>query len=203
MKKLIVIACLVTMVMGLAGAAGAYVIQGTSTVTPGTTWLISTAADNVASPVTNPAGNQTWFALPGDNNWSGTGADGGLFYRKFQKTTAPAKWTLMAFVDDATASPTMTVKIYGSSATNIADIVGQTWALWNKETGAELARGIWASTSLAASPLITYTFANTAGMVGQENALALSLGAVPEPGSMVAMLSGLVGLAGFGIRRRK
>jgi hypothetical protein len=36
---------------------------------------------------------------------------------------------------------------------------------------------------------------------GQANAIQLQL--VPEPGSMLAMLSGLVGLVGYGIRRRK
>lgn len=32
---------------------------------------------------------------------------------------------------------------------------------------------------------------------------AASVSSVPEPGSMIAMLSGLVGFAGFGLRRRK
>lgn len=35
------------------------------------------------------------------------------------------------------------------------------------------------------------------------NGYILEVSTVPEPGSMIAMLSGLVGLVGFGIRRRK
>ena len=42
------------------------------------------------------------------------------------------------------------------------------------------------------------------GHVGLANAYTLQITpSVPEPGSMVAMLSGLAGLVGFGIRRRK
>lgn len=50
---------------------------------------------------------------------------------------------------------------------------------------------------------------STAGYTGdfyQTNAFGnyvLEVGQVPEPGSMVAMFSGLVGLVGYGIRRRK
>lgn len=61
-----------------------------------------------------------------------------------------------------------------------------------------------ATTYTQVAPAGKYTLpvfkSETPGAVGQGYILEVT---VPEPGSMIAMLSGLVGLVGFGIRRRK
>lgn len=53
----------------------------------------------------------------------------------------------------------------------------------------------------AAAPTFTRNFDFVAGSPISLQLVATTV--VPEPGSMVALLSGLVGLVGFGIRRRK
>lgn len=200
MKKLLVIACVMAMVMGIAGAAGAYTIQGGPTANSGGTFMISTVNDNLPSPVNDTVVVFTWFALTANQNWAG-GSDPGALNQRVFDTTPPAQWTFAAYVESAVQNPSLTILVYGPQ---LDDVVGQTWALRNKTTGAILASNTWtASMTSADNYLFSYTFADTSGMVGRENALALTLGQVPEPGSMVAMLSGLVGLAGFGIRRRK
>lgn len=56
----------------------------------------------------------------------------------------------------------------------------------------------------ASSPAYSFTMANVAPLVaGEQVLLQVEARIIPEPGSIVAMLSGLVGLAGYGIRRRK
>jgi hypothetical protein len=57
-------------------------------------------------------------------------------------------------------------------------------------------------TGTAGAPLFTKSYDATGGRAGAYD-LQLVVTTVPEPGSIVAMLSGLVGLAGYGIRRRK
>jgi len=53
----------------------------------------------------------------------------------------------------------------------------------------------------SAAPQLNWTFNNVSQSISWANPIKLEL--VPEPGSILAMLSGLVGLVGFGIRRRK
>jgi len=66
----------------------------------------------------------------------------------------------------------------------------------------------------SAAPEMTWLFTDTRGQAGQGGfaeiitsnppaTACIGLELVPEPGSMLAMLSGLVGLVGYGIRRRK
>lgn len=206
MKKLMVIACVMAMVC-LAVSASAYTIQGGPTANSGGAFMITTASVTVA-PVNDTATVQTWMALSVDQAWAGVGDPGALNQRLGITTNPPALWTFAAYVESAVQNPTLTIAIYG--ATNqLADVVGKTWELRNKETGVLLDSVVWtAAMTTAAASGFSYTFANTEGMVGRANAVALTLGEAatiitPEPGSMVAMFSGLVGLVGFGIRRRK
>lgn len=203
MKKLMVIACVMTMVMALAGAASAYVIQGAPTANSGGVFMISNLNDNPPAGINDTAIVQTWFVLADNQDWDGVGDPGALNLRMFN-SSSPLTWTFAAYVESADQNPTLTVAIYGANG-QLGDVVGEKWELKNKLTGEVLASNTWAADMIsAAKPLFTYTFTDTSGMVGRENAVALTLGeAVPEPGSMVAMLSGLVGLVGFGIRRRK
>lgn len=53
------------------------------------------------------------------------------------------------------------------------------------------------------APQFTWTIDQAQNYKGIENALDVILAPVPEPGSILALASGLVGLVGFGIRRRK
>jgi len=49
----------------------------------------------------------------------------------------------------------------------------------------------------------TFTLATPLSYTGNAISLQVVASTVPEPGSMVALFSGLIGLVGFGIRRRK
>jgi hypothetical protein len=56
--------------------------------------------------------------------------------------------------------------------------------------------------------MFSYTFDDTTGMKGWENAALITLAPastpeVPEPATMVAMLTGVAGLGSFVIRRKK
>ncbi len=64
--------------------------------------------------------------------------------------------------------------------------------------------GVIDRTGNAANPIVTIDIpiVKTAEP-GRETAAVYTLTQVPEPGSIVALCSGLIGLAGFGIRRRK
>jgi hypothetical protein len=53
------------------------------------------------------------------------------------------------------------------------------------------------------NPIFTFEIPNAQNYKGLSNALDVILAPVPEPGSILALASGLVGLVGFGIRRRK
>jgi len=55
----------------------------------------------------------------------------------------------------------------------------------------------------SSQPLFTWIIDDAQQYKGQANALNAILAPVPEPGSILALASGLVGLVGFGIRRRK
>jgi hypothetical protein len=208
MKKLMVIACVLTMVMALAAAAGAYTIQGGPTANSGGSFMISTANDNAPTPINDTVSVQTWLALAGNQDWNGASGGAGALNLRMFDTTPPALWTLAAYVESATQNPTLTITIYGANGL-LADVAGKTWELRNKATGALLDDVVWSTTMISSATAgLTYTFTDTSGMVGAANAVALTLGekqgpVVPEPGSMVAMLSGLVGFVGFGIRRRK
>jgi hypothetical protein len=201
MKKTLIIGIVMVMVMGLAGMASAYVIQGNAAVHGIGTFTISTANSNAPTAMNDASGSQQWFVLPGAVG-ENTGVAGTLYYRMY-KSPGPAAWTFKAFVEDATADPSMTVNIWGASASAVADLVGKTWEL--KVGGVSKQVETWDAAHVSAgAPMFSYTWADTSGMVGVANAVTVTLGeVVPEPGSMVAMLSGLVGLVGFGIRRRK
>ena len=210
MKKLIVIGIVVVMVIGLAVAAGAYTVKVTPRLHAGGTALTSSANSNAPAALNNPVGDQAFICLPGGihNNTGTAGTD----YLQMYKSPAPAYFDYKVFVDNGVQDPTVTIDVYGASAAQLTDIVGQTWGLQIgtefNPTGTSAITGVWTSAMIdAAHPLFTYTF-NTSNMVGTSNAGNFTLGQVtggviPEPGSMLAMLSGLVGLAGFRIRRRK
>lgn len=66
--------------------------------------------------------------------------------------------------------------------------------------------GTWSSSAGVGGAFFQQGFTYTANGLGSESnpyKFQLVAGTVPEPGSLVAMLSGLAGLVGFGIRRRK
>lgn len=204
MRKLIVMGIVAAMVMGLGVAASAYTINANTTAHSASMVTVSSVNNNAPTAITNSPGDQTWFMLPGAAG-SNTGTAGSLYYRMY-KNPAPAVWTFKVFVENATTDPSLTVNVWGAAAAQITDLVGKTWALKNGTS--VLASGTWTAAMIdSAHPVLTYTWASTANMVGEGAAMTVTLGEyvtdviTPEPGSILAVLTGLVGL--IGIRRRK
>ena len=209
MKKVIVIGIAVLLVVILAASANAWTIKAAPRVHSGGTAMISSVNNNAPATLNNPVGSQVFVCLPGalHNNTGTAGTD----YLTMYKNPAPAYLNFKVFVDDGVQDATVTIDVFGSSASQITDVVGKTWGLqFGTEfnpTGACAASGVWTAAMIdAAHPVFSYTF-NTSNMAGTGSAGNFTLGeistVIPEPGSMLAMFSGLIGLVGFGIRRRK
>lgn len=207
MKKLLVVAGLVTtMVAGVMSMASAYTIMGgLSEAYNGGNFRITTANDNAwTTALNNAMSDDGYLVVIRDATTPLTWEN---IYKNANDSSAPRSWTFAVFVESATANPTASISIWGANAAQIADIVGEEWALsiWDDQISdwILLDSNMWSDQTSAANPFVSYNFTDTSGMVGPENAVVLKLEQVPEPASVVALLTGVVGLGGFAIRRRK
>ena len=118
-------------------------------------------------------------------------------YRQTFDTIAGATYTIKGWYRPLSGTAVASVGVDTSGgivrpATWLAQLSGATSVLWNTFSGQATATG----------PSMTIFLDVAIG--GTNNKAAAFDGIViPEPGSMIALLSGLVGLVGFGIRRRK
>lgn len=205
MKKIIGIGIAAMMVMGLAGAAsaadGKWSLNLRAGVLTGTTW---SAAMNPTTIGVQPAAvAATYHAAP-----------------------APTTAGIFSINPDAAKMASKDYRVDGQ-AEYVWNLKLQTGASWNANNTITI--GAWVPVAAEATPAAPWTVKLYRGNEfvaqylddGQYGtskiktlaSLKLDAGvsedwqvvatAVPEPGSIVAMLSGLVGLAGFGIRRRK
>jgi len=200
MKKLIVMVALTAMVMGLACGAQAYMFKTVVNTTAGGTINTLTLGDPGAGANgtwTQPAGT-TWLAAVAPTG----NVDGGAWLvTSYIRPTAPNTWNFAIFAG-STYSGNAKIEFFcsnlgGATATGSSANNGKKWVL--KQGNTEIFNNFVTATGSSTSNLATYTFAP--GSISSPTWFTLSQ--VPEPGSMVAMASGLVGLLGFGIRRRK
>jgi len=209
MKKLFIGLGIAAMVMGMAAGANAYVIQavtndgiGTGGYGMATITMNSATTPKAINMVANP-GTSSEISV-----WDGVTANQRL--STYFTASEPTVWNLKLYVADA--FPT------ADKGTDITGVLLKMWA--PSIAGADSTKDyalkagntvLWtgkffstASTSAAVAPIsYAFNFSDNWGDL-RGKTVDLTFGAaVPEPGSMVAMLSGLAGLVGFGIRRRK
>jgi hypothetical protein len=223
MKKLVLVGLLALLVAGSASAAN-YLWNVNSTDTDGVGLNYGPQARmgvrTVASAVdqTMPS---NWLAYAGVLNYTGTLGAGmvktnlySTSYVVSPPTADPGKYILQVWGGSAYGMSTMDVRIWASTAVNSKPSAG--WRLYKLY---DPISGVWGRTELTTGDITGATVGSQASpwfkvnlpmsgnaktdtplVEGKGYILELS---VPEPGSMVAMLSGLVGLVGFGIRRRR
>ncbi|MCE5313554.1 MAG: PEP-CTERM sorting domain-containing protein [Armatimonadota bacterium] len=187
MKKVIVLGIVLMMA---CGAANAYVLQAvTGSATDGLgglpTITLSDTGTAKANPLdVNPGVNSEVYSTV-------TGAE----RLKVHTVVGATSWNLVVKAGSSWTKGNILLKLWSPNLGTIA--TDSNWAL--KQGSTVLYSGkFFSATSAQATPVISKVLTYT----GDPIALTFAQ-VVPEPGSMVAMLSGLVGLVGFGIRRRK
>lgn len=191
MKKLLVVALISLLLCSLSTFAGAYVFSASATGASSNIQFGTGSSSTIS--LGYPPANSVIFGVVNDT--------GGLC-SKLILPTDPGKWDLAIWGNSYTNNTTMLsiwVTSSGTESTPGGNIAGQIWqfksiaggnVLW---TGAIPASGTLFQLSIpivnSAFPMVdaNYTFQRT----------------VPEPASIAALLSGIVGFAGLALRRRK
>lgn len=213
MKKVLLVCVLVVALAGSASAAnylwnaGGYSAAGTNGSSVGF-GVMSTPGVTPA----NPGGS---FAAVASLVYTG-GLDGSLvktalYSKNWVADPGPSVWILQAWGGSDFAGDVLSVRIWASTASTTKPAAG-----WNLYKLYDPITQEWGKTKLNTQPLMATSSGNLTNPwfkadlpafktgtplgAGQGYILAME---IPEPGSMVAMLSGLVGLVGFGIRRRR
>lgn len=219
MKKLIVIGIVAAMVMGLAVAASAF--------TANDTWYVQMRAENAGvcqgaiTMGTKPGASDGYVQVedtgfPGATSGAGEiiitdlGAPGIPDGRCNKDVRAPMLvnqvkvWNLLAYINGQ-ASGTLTIKAWVPSTAKITSPDFYV-ALYDRVVTAENYKSVnpvWVAPHNASGSSSAPQYTAVVPVNGQLQYTLLCSTEIPEPGSMVAVLSGLVGLVGFGIRRRK
>lgn len=211
MKKLIGLGLVAMMVMGLAGAASAadnkWTVQLRAGVLSGTTWANSQAATTIGvQPSAVAPGYHSTLASNGVGIF---GVDPDPYkmankdYRAFAEGQEKYIWNLkLATGASWVETNVITVGWWIPAATEALPTGPFTLEVFRNGqlVKAMVDNELYGTAQIKS--LGTYTLG--AGATENWQVVATYGGTViPEPGSIVAMLSGLVGLAGYGIRRRK
>jgi len=228
MKKLIVVSLIAIMVMGFA-VAGSAAVDASWLISLRA--ANSTNVANAKMDVGTNTGHSDNFVTTGGQDAvqsSSSGARGFVTSTVYTankvakdsraplttaNTIANKKiWNCQAWLDDGTgvkvagnitltgwisSTANMTIDNTLDSLYKIVVKVVTPGGTWTVPTGTSVTLG-----SITA-PLYTASFTSTEQALTQSFTVEAWVETVPEPGSMVAMLSGLVGLVGYGIRRRK
>lgn len=216
MKKVLLVCVLVALA---ASAQAAYVWNINSTDTAGANY-------GTAVTVGDPANaNATQSVISTNASYAAAVVYSGGLDATFSKdvlrsrwftTTPPQEWIIQAWSAGDYAMSTFDFRLWGGT-TNVPtgtwylykyyDPFTQVWDTTSESfvsTVTAVAGGTQASPALKLNLPAFKTNAPTAAGQGYIFALRnTEIAVIPEPGSMVAMLSGLVGLVGFGIRRRR
>jgi len=218
--KRIAMVCLLVMVVAGAASAAPYIWKTNATDTVG-----ANAGVNVS------VGVKTVSTTPIDQTFDTSNAaymasvvytgalDASLvktnLYNTQYTTAAATTWILQAWAGSQYESASMDIRIWAATAATTKPT--GTWTLYKLF---DPISGVWGRESLGVVPIAASAGTQIAPWFkvnlpvsgnaktptpmdyGKGYILELS-SVVPEPGSMVAMLSGLVGLVGFGIRRRR
>ena len=209
MKRLIVLS--VVMLIALATAASA------ALDTAWTVKLMVSDLDNTKYGATNiygTAGTAGHSAqVPsGDTVFMYIAGSAPSYYFRDIKTAAPATETLVwnLTVEARGTYPSTSFKLRAWNESTAANDLDDNWA--TDPVNAFKVNLYQGNTLLytfdptkngtSTSPMFTATFSIAGGQV-LENFFTLKREPIPEPGSMLALASGLVGLAGFAVRRRR
>lgn len=214
MKKLIVLA-VVALVFGIV--SGAYASEtdwliyfkatdefGSNGITSNFIYGVrSIAQDGVdGQDAANTAGTGSAVVLACFDLGPGAANNG---YYKDIRLTQPQTWNLKLWVQAGFNKSQ--IKLSGWNPSGSYDLLPPGYKLTAPAYGLSFVFD-GNSNGTSTAPQFTWTF-NASLHRGVENAVLLTLAPVeeqppiPEPGSIVALASGLVGLVGFGIRRRK
>jgi len=210
MKKLIVLA-IVALVFGMVSGAYAdpqWYIQFKVTDQSGGNALATSyrmgvrtgASDGIDTlDVVNPAGTGAAVVFASWDLGEGSALMGyGSDYRPVG--TQNLVWNLKIFLQPSCTATQ--IKISAFNPTGTYDLVAPPMEFKIPSLGLSYVfDGTLNGTST--SPLFDWTINDAGNYKGKDNALNAILAPVPEPGSILALASGLVGLVGFGIRRRK
>lgn len=212
MKKLIVLGIIATMVMGMAVAASAAVDSA---------WVVQLRASDylnqsqgTATFGTKVGGNDAFLppsedsAIPmqvGTAAYAASVIGTNLCLKDYRAPLVAGQtkvWDLQIWLPDNTEGA---IKLIGWTAAAANQINPSTDG--DPDLKVKLMQGdtvLWDFaqnvSGKSAAPLFTLNFVSDGTPI---NLQLVASAIVPEPGSMVALFSGLVGLVGFGIRRRK
>lgn len=206
MKKLIsLVVIVVALVVAMSVMASAYTVRltpfGEKAATIST--LMTTVKDAAwtNSAPNGPADNGFVYGIKPETAAANKVTDWTQVYAAMFDSSGPDAWHFMAFVDNAEVNTSLGFNLYGANLAQIGDIIGQ---MWTVEIDGQFYKFKWDETMIAAAtPAFTYTWTDTSNMVGVENAKLFTIHTVPEPAGIVAMLTGVAGLGGFAIRRKK
>ncbi|MGI6294963.1 MAG: PEP-CTERM sorting domain-containing protein [Armatimonadota bacterium] len=217
MKKLIVLGIIATMVMGLAAAASAQDIDNSWTVQLRAANALGVGAGNLSLGV-KPTAIDAYTTAGAEDGAYGpyTGVPGTIVSAIMPADTrvnkdmrAPLQanetksWDILMFaVGGAPQNMTLSCWVQAGPPNTLEP--GGNLRVWLEHNGEEIWEAPFGKTGSMTNPDATFSY------YYDGTPLAFTLYAstvapveVPEPGSMLAMFSGLVGLVGFGIRRRK
>ncbi|MEN6356767.1 MAG: PEP-CTERM sorting domain-containing protein [Armatimonadota bacterium] len=204
MKKIMVLAIVAMMVMVFAASANAYLIRAQgANATGGASSVAGSLGGSEATAAFTPLGAavsaEATYAVFSNND-----PVNGTLGHTLKFTTSPVAWygTVVG-----RGGYTGDIYLRFFSTTTASKLAGGTWYLYKgiqtvvdgKVKAEALDSGKFATTE---SSWATSTFGSKF-QSGDNWTLTQGIPDVPEPGSMLAMMSGLVGLVGFGIRRRK